>query len=210
MPTFVIESTERSIIESNAPAAASITTAMQSVNLGGGNWGGWVGPSPRITRRAAIADAFYTTVAWLYQWPDGDWYTQHGDYMRQTLVSDVTGALASLSSDWTAPTLVPYTEAAHGTLLWWQSGAASQTSTRDVFPTGTMRLDPADGPDSPTQSGGADVKGLITAATWLIGIGGVVYLLTAIVPHIKDASADREARRSLSPSRYRRIVRRRM
>lgn len=149
MPYVIVHATELSRLEPNAPSAQQIDAAFASVNLGGGNWGAWVGPRARVTRQAIIGSGFQTDAAYLYGWPDNDFVTQHLDYMRQQLLAQVQQALSASSSDWTV-NLEAFAPAVNGDVSWWQSGQASITQTRTTFPTGGGRTDAAENPTGPT------------------------------------------------------------
>ena len=185
MPAFVVESSEQSLIQGNAPTADTITRELSGVNLGGGNWGAWVGPAPRITREhqtggctvvgsaIGVCDVYVTRVQWLYSFPDGDWYTQHGDYMKAQLQASASDAFRRVSSDFQGAALTPFSEPLHGTLASWQSGVAATTPTRDEFPASTPSID--------------SVSKLLTTLAWVAGIGGAVYIASAVVPAVRDA-----------------------
>ena len=100
MPAFALTSTERSIFEANQPSADAIGAAMRRVtgaqiadawnNLNAANptqaseWGAWVGPAPRITRRAVIGSGFYTDVVWVWELPDA--VAQRAPFLAAALI----------------------------------------------------------------------------------------------------------------------------
>ena len=152
MPVLVVYSEELSRMDWNTPSAADINAAVRRVNMGGGNWGAWVGPSPRITRTAPVGTGFITHVAAVYSIPDNAWTQQHGAYIRARLVEAVTASLRQVSNDFSQATLSPFAVAINGPLSWWTSGQAAVTQTRDEFPLIGGRLDPNENPIGPTSA----------------------------------------------------------
>lgn len=148
MPNVIVHAIESSILQANTPSAQQIDAALNAVNFGGGNWGGWVGPRARITRQAIIGQSFQTHAAYLYQWPDNAFTAAHIDYMRAQLLAQVQQMLQP-TGDWTV-TLEGYAPATNGSIDWWSSGNASITTTRDDFPTTTGRVDATENPTGPT------------------------------------------------------------
>ena len=148
---YVLSSTESSILEVDAPAAAAIRTALAGVAFTNAEW---VGPAARITRRTVVGalHGFLTTVAWVLQ-VDGPLTQAGADAAALANANLVVPALAGLSSDWSTLAVTPYAPAVNGPLDWWQSGQASVTVTQDDFLTGAQRASvPDDNPVGPNSS----------------------------------------------------------
>jgi hypothetical protein len=175
MPSVVVHAVELSRIQNNAPDAQPIDQAFAAVSFGGGNWGGWVGPRPRITRRAIVTSGFQTDAAYLYSWPDNAFTAAHAAYQQAQLLAQVQQMLAPVSSDWTV-TIEQYAPAVNGDTSWWSTGNASITTTRDEFPTTSGRVDATENPVGPT----TDATHPSTPGQVAAGIGrGLGSILTA-------------------------------
>ncbi len=164
MPVFALASTERSIFEANEPSADAIGAALRNVtgaqiadawnNLNpsgptqAAEWGAWVGPAPRITRRAVIGSGFFTDTTWLWELPDA--FAQRAPFLRAALGLLAKGQLQTISGDWTDPVVSDYAPAINGPLDAWRSGQLAVTRTRDEAQTGVARVDPNENARGPT------------------------------------------------------------
>lgn len=150
MPSVIVAAVERSYFESSAPGSTAIRVAFTKYTPHTNRLlGAWVGPAPRITRRAILGQ-FETTATWLYAWDDTPYTTQNWQALQERVRSAVQDGLAELSSDWGDVTVTPYDPRVNGSVQWWQSGSAAVTRTRDEFPTGAGRLDAPENPTGPT------------------------------------------------------------
>lgn len=158
---YVLSTTERSILEANAPTADAIEQAMRSAVTGSVLWqaqhlanGGpdWVGPAPRITRTAVAGERFATRVAWPFSY-DSAASQADKDGLAAQFGARVQQQLAGLSSDWDTPVVRPYSVAFNGPVAWWASGQGAVTMTRDAFPTLGGRLAHNENPIGPDTAG---------------------------------------------------------
>jgi len=200
VPGVIVTSSEFSVFEANVPTAASIATAYRQYTPRRNRiLGQWIGPAPRVTRKSVIG-GFETDASWLYAWPDTDYTTQNLVTLKQNLHDQVRDGLQELSSAWSDPAIIPFSEALHGSVNWWASGQAAQTQTREVPATGIARItDAVENPVGPTtndthpttlpQAVGDIFK---SPVTWVV-IGGVALLVAW--PYVKPflARADRAA-----------------
>lgn len=152
MAIVVVTSTETSRLEGSAPRADEIAAAMERARLAGAEdvRGTWVGPGPRVTRVAEIP-AFRTTATWVYAWPTrGPWTA--GAPLRALSVElrDAVARELATTGSWGPVRVVPWSAEVHGELAQWENGELSRTRTRNSFPTGAGRLDPAENPTGPT------------------------------------------------------------
>lgn len=198
MPSVIVHAIELSRLQYNAPSAQDIDAAFQQVNFGGGQWGGWVGPRPRITRRALIASGFETHAAYLYSWPDSAFTRLHNAYQRAQLQAHVGNVLATLSSDWRV-SLENYAPAVNGPVAWWAGGQASITQTRDEFPTLTGRADAWENPTGPTTSQThpttvGDIASGLRGLAWPIAIVAAVVGGMYFLPSRRSEREPRERR----------------
>lgn len=130
MPAVIVSATEKSVLEAMAPSPEEVLTAVRKhTTYGASQWGAFVGPRPRITRRAVLGVGWYTTFSWVYGWPDTDWYRQHEAYLRRRLIDDIQAGLREQSADWSVVSMMNYSPAAHGSLSWWSSGQAAETES---------------------------------------------------------------------------------
>ena len=138
---------ESSALIWNAPTYEAIRGALIAARLGDNTRsdGAWVGPGPRVTRVAQVGAlrGFVTRVAWLYGVGDGV-------TIPRTRLRDRVAAELDRVGSWSDVTVVDYAPAVNGSLEWWLTGAASQTQTRDEFPTGSGRVDATENPIGPT------------------------------------------------------------
>lgn len=219
MPAIVVQAREATITEPGASLATSIAENFRRAQLGSEanpNWGQWVGPAPRVTRRVQLGAprAWQTTGAWLYAWPETQFAAQHQAYMQQQLLDALR---AHLGSDWTV-TVAPYDPNVNGTLAWWMSDAAT-TQTRDAFPTGAARLAADENPTGPTTrathpttAGEAltDAGNWIQDHWWIFAILGGLFVLSK-VPAFKlpafgggrKRSGSSKPRGAISPAGFR-------
>lgn len=180
-PSWVVSSTESSILEANAPTAADIAAAFRSVNLGP-TWGSWLGPVPRVTRTAPLG-SFRTVATWVWTMPDTPWTAQHSSYVLGRVQAALADALHRGSSDWSAPTVAPYDVANNGPAAFWQSGSAGVTQTRDTFPTGGGRLDAPENPMGPTTDATHPTslgQGLSTISSPLTGAAKLITTIAVV------------------------------
>jgi hypothetical protein len=153
MSVVIVTATERTRLEGNAPDADEIARALENARLDGAEYGRgrWIGPGPRITRRA-VPPVYETRIAWVYAWPSpGPW--RPGAPQRElseALRARVRQNLRWVSGDWGPVRVVPWAERLNGPLAAWESGELAQTRTRTAFPTGAARLDPEENPIGPT------------------------------------------------------------
>jgi hypothetical protein len=193
-PLVLIFAEERSVFSADAPTSAQIESALRRAALAPG---GWIGPHARITRTAQIGERFRTRFAWLYGWPPATVPTLAAAPVAE-LLQRVNDALGSTSYAWQGAEAQPFAEAVNGSLAWWTSGQASNTRTRDVFPTGTGRLMADENPIGPTSAAthpptpgdilsGAATQGtdLVTALSWLVGIGLAGYVAVNLAPMLR-------------------------
>lgn len=190
-PIVLIFAEERSILSADAPTAEQIEAALLPLASASG---GWIGPRARVTRTAGFSPRFSTFVAWPFAWrqpavPD----LAHAPVTE--LLRRVNNALSDTSWSWQGARALPYTEAVNGNLAWWNSGAASQTRTRNSFPTGAGHFDADENPTGPTDAtthpstpgdtlshAAAASTDLATALAWLAGIGLAGYLAVNVAP----------------------------
>jgi hypothetical protein len=209
---FIVQCTARELLELNKPQAADITRVLKAVSLGGGQWGDWVGPVPRITRVAVIGDAFYTSVAWVYQTPDEAFAQEHSSYIQGTLKDNVTAALQTVSTGFGLATIGPWSEAVNGALAWWQSGDAGVTQTRDEYPELAGRTDAAENPIGPTSTAShpttvADLmqhaaSTVSTSLAWIlipVAVIAGLYYLGPVIQTYSGRTAVRELRAARIP-----------
>lgn len=154
MPRVLALAVESSVLERNAPTAEQIDAAFRAASVSQGlyseadYWGDWVGPAPRITRRAVVGSAFRTYAAWLYEVSD-DTPPERWTVIQRLLLDNLREELAKQSSDWSAQ-LRPYSATLNGSVRWWSTGQAARTATQNEFPTLTGRVDANENPTGPT------------------------------------------------------------
>ena len=170
-----------------------------------------VGAHARIVRHPepTVLGALATlSVAWPFQTPDVEMTADAQHQMLQAITSQLATALDSINSategllcpGWTVH-VQPFDPTLNGPLSWWQSGAAANTTTRDLFvPSWVDFLNPLIsgenfvGPDRPIEtasaiagSGEGTARALaaletVATTTLWIGLGGVaLYGLYKIV-----------------------------
>lgn len=145
---FAVSAKESSALQPNAPSASDIRNALNSNRFPRSIW---VGPAPRITRRIntfSPTSGFETYVTWIL---DVDQVTFVPD-LAGGIRDHVAGLLDNISSRWSTPEVVPYSQSTNGSLSWWQSGDAARTRTALEFPQAGGRFDANEnpvGPDSP-------------------------------------------------------------
>lgn len=164
--------------------------------------GGWVGPSPRVTR-AMPTGINVTHAAWVWFLTDAQQAAsglQHDTAQRafmERLRADVHTSLAhaathnTLGDHWRV-TVQPYVESVNGPLSWWQSGAAaSQANYINRFPDPVTQAVPGATPaapvDNPVGPNPSAPMSLFTMA--MIGVGVLTggYVLVQIAPALGDA-----------------------
>jgi hypothetical protein len=151
MPAAVYYASERSSIQSNAPTSAEVAAAFRAAQTGDGTGldGSWVGPAPRVTRDAPFG-AFVTYGAWMYEWPEDPRVYANLPYLERRVREKLALALSRQSPDWSAVAVESYAPRLHGPMLFWTSGEAANTMTRDEFPTGFGRTAPIENSTGPT------------------------------------------------------------
>lgn len=94
----------------------------------------WVGPGPRVTRRAqANPNGFVTTTAWLVTWPPDTLTRDEHRVRTERLVAAVTRSLDQIPrAHWLSVLAVPYAPSLHGLTSFWVEGDARNTQTRDL------------------------------------------------------------------------------
>ncbi len=140
MPQYVVvHAAESSAFSHNAPRTPDIRSALVGIRWSDPqNVTHFVGPSPRVTRRggtwSAMSDTFVT---WVLQIPDNN----EPITTRLPVIAGTVGqALHAMpNTSWGATTASLFNPAINGTILWWLDGhGASQTHTRDDFPSGSL------------------------------------------------------------------------
>jgi hypothetical protein len=151
MPSAVFYASERSSIQSNAPTSAEVGAAFRAAQVGDGSGldGAWVGPAPRVTRDAPFG-AFVTYGAWLYEWPEDPRVYATLQARQRHVREKLALALSRQSPDWSAVSVEEYAPRLHGPMIFWTSGEAANTMTRDEFPTGFGRTAPIENSTGPT------------------------------------------------------------
>lgn len=212
MPTYYMAtSTERSVLETNAPTSSAIRAALLTVQVPGGSW---VGPSPRITRRfeTGALRANLTTFAWPFAVPAP--LDAAGLAAAQQAFAT---SLGQQSSDWDSVIITPFSPAVNGSLDDWNSGQLSVTQTTDQFPELGGRLAPNENPVGPNVPGvttlptvGQGINTQVQQATgglsvstllW-VGAGGLaLYLAWPLIMEARASGYGRAARRQKRSAR---------
>lgn len=160
VPGLLIGFNELTRTQGNEPSADAIDRAFASVNLGT-RLGGFIG-RPRVTRElvtdgAVTQRGLYTRAVGLFAVPDTDYGRSHQAFSESQARAQVLAALQreTGSSDWVARPSPTYFPDQHGSVEWWRSGQAAQTSTRssgmvELFAT-QVAAERADGPNLPLQ-----------------------------------------------------------
>lgn len=180
MPGLLIGFNELTRTQGNEPSADAIDRAFAAVNLGT-RLGGFIG-RPRITRElvtdgAVTQRGLYTRAVGLFAVPDTDYGRSHQAFSESQARAQVLAALQreTGSSDWVARPSPTYFPDHHGSVEWWRSGQAAQTSTRssgmvELFAT-QVAAERADGPNLPLQGTTyADAAGGAAQATMERGV----------------------------------------
>lgn len=174
--------------------------------------GGWVGPSPRITR-AMPTGVNVTHAAWVWYLDDaqqaasglqGD--TAQREFMAR-LQADVhtslaTGATHNTLGDHWRVTAQPYAPAVNGSLEWWSSGkAAGEANYVNTWPNPVVQaatgVVPGPAVDNPVGPNPDAPWSLFTMA--MVGLSVVVggYVVVQVTPAIVDAFKQRQAEPAL-------------
>lgn len=123
----------------------------------------WVGPMPRVVRRGSnLAAAQEMDVAWpLLLEPQAgasDTAVAAAQQNRKAIIerqlARISGSPDDPAGGWSGVSLVPYAEAVHGPLSWWQSGYAGRTRTFERPPAATE----ADTQENPQGPDAADLQ----------------------------------------------------
>lgn len=195
MPVVMVEASELSRLEWNAPGAEAIQRAFTAAAplL---RWGAWVGPV-RVTREAVLGSGFVTHVAVPFEYPDT--LRDRPEYLYQQIRTNLGAELQRVSSDFSPPSVTPYTTGLNGPLDAWRSGAAANTQTRDTFPTGAGRVDPIENPETPAgqhpTSAGEAVAHVVEAVAIVGAIGGAAFLAVEAAPAVAAFFAGRRSGR---------------
>lgn len=138
-----------------APTAAAIEAAFLRAAAGLGRWAGPL----RITRTSSLNAPSRTVVAGLFLFspvsdpPDLRAPLRGADTPADTLRANLVRELDAVSfpgATWGGATVGPYLEQRNGPLVFWTSGEASRTSTREPLTLGAGLVAREDTPDGPT------------------------------------------------------------
>lgn len=150
MAASVIVARWSNIAEVSMPTADQIADAFSRSQLGPRpDDGGFVGPSPRITRTAPLG-SFQTVAAWVYTWPRYDPASPPSDRAPLRELVELLRAAVARNTGADSVTVERYTARRNGALSWWASGEAAITRTRDVAPSLAGRFDAPENPIGPT------------------------------------------------------------
>jgi hypothetical protein len=117
----------------------------------------WIGPMPRVVRRGSdLAARQEMDVAWpLLLEPQAGFSDasvaaaqQNRKLLIERQIARISGSPDEPAGGWSGVSLVPYAEAVHGPLSWWQSGYAGRTRTFERQPTAT-EVDMQENPQGP-------------------------------------------------------------
>lgn len=186
MPIFAISTQEFTRLTRNLPRAEQIADLFRYAG-GGGRWGEWVGPAPRVTREKFLTQGYRTRVTWLLRFPDDQWNRDHQEYLLRLALDAITARIQQLSLDWETPHAQPYAVALNGPVSWWESGQAARTRTSVVEPAVwdqyTMPVENPIGPDTRESSRLAELgqatlaEPAWSATRWALVTGGSAVVL---------------------------------
>lgn len=120
----------------------------------------WIGPVPRVVRRGHDASAAQETdVAWPLQLAEGEAFTdsmigaaqQNRRLQIERALARLSGSPEDPAGGWSGVSIVPYAEALHGPVTWWQSGMAGRTRTFERYPS-AGEVDMQENPQGPTSA----------------------------------------------------------
>ncbi len=230
---YVFQSLERSVFQANMPTSQAITEELSAISgpgmvqaaqrgavnvvalsaLTANDWGGWVGPEPRVTRDVPVlGQRFVTRFAWL--WAFGDTPAAHANeaLMLQALKMTINAQLYAGTRNqifwdtWDDVIALPYTPVVNGPVADWASGRMAVTQTRDEIAEGYGRFGTPDNPNGPTSDQThpapffpAGIGSTIAQiALWVAIAGGVVLIgppIARAIGNAIDARSAREARK---------------
>ena len=198
---FVFAAEERSIFVASMPSFVEVQNAVGAINASGlaatwnivrpdapstpADWGGWLGPGPRITRPPPLPGTrFVTRMACVWEFADTPFTRTNLRAMTVLVRIGVAGGLANQSADWGEVLVAPHAEPTHGALAWWRSGEAAVTRTRDAQPELIGRFGTDDNPVGPTTAATHPLSladALRGGATGLFGVALAIGGITAAV-----------------------------